>query len=277
MSNRSTSIPPYAPTATTSYTVSSRNGAESLQEVDRSSLFHTPTHKVVYESLAEIHSILTVLEMLENAFLKDYITDKDKYTSTVLRLMNQYQIILQTLSNTTEKQRALKDILPRSSENQENLLNELTNTLDCDVPLAIKRIEIGMPATMEQRGSKLGTASEESTDRNQGSRTSGKLVAKVTGNFITCMDALKLNYRTKEQLHPLLSDLVVSLNDLTVYDTTEEGEKKEGTLEFAGKSKLISWLIKLNNLKDNELSQEEIETFLNDLDETYKNFYTTLE
>lgn len=277
MSNRSTSIPPYAPTATTSYTVSSRNGAESLQEVDRSLLFHTPTHKVVYESLAEIHSILTVLEMLENAFLKDYITDKDKYTSTVLRLMNQYQIILQTLSNTTEKQRALKDILPRSSENQENLLNELTNTLDCDVPLAIKRIEIGMPATMEQRGSKLGTASEESTDRNQGSRTSGKLVAKVTGNFITCMDALKLNYRTKEQLHPLLSDLVVSLNDLTVYDTTEEGEKKEGTLEFAGKSKLISWLIKLNNLKDNELSQEEIETFLNDLDETYKNFYTTLE
>lgn len=277
MSNRSTNIPPYAPTATTSYTVSSRNGAESLQEVDRSQLFHTPTHKVVYESLAEIHSILTVLEMLENAFLKDYITDKDKYTSTVLRLMNQYQIILQTLSNTTEKQRALKDILPKSSENQENLLDELTSTLDCEVPLAIKRIEIGMPATMEQRGSKLGTANEESTDRNQGSRTSGKLVAKVTGNFITCMDALKLNYRTKEQLHPLLSDLVVSLNDLTVYDTTEEGEKKEGTLEFAGKSKLISWLIKLNNLKDNELSQEEIETFLNDLDETYKNFYTTLE
>ena len=109
-----------------------------------------------------------------------------------------------------------------------------------------------MPATIEQ------------INGNQPTSASARLVAEITGNFITCMDAVKLNYKSKEQLHPLLSDLVVNLNELN-----EE-------LQFTGKSKLVNWLIKINNLQT-ELTQEEADSFLNDLDIAYKGFYTTLE
>ena len=78
------------------------------------------------------------------------------------------------------------------------------------------------------------------------------------------MDAVKLNYKTRDQLHPLLSDLVVNLNEFNE------------TIEFNGKSKLINWLIKINNL-EKELSQEDSDLFLNDLDTAYKGFYESLE
>ena len=99
------------------------------------------------------------------------------------------------------------------------------------------------------------------------------MVAQATGNFITGMDALKLNYRTKYQLHPLLSNLVISLNEL--HNSPENGGS---TIEFPGKSKLVTWLIKLNNLLESEeLSQQDVDTFLEDLDTAYKGFFTSLE
>ncbi|KAF6063851.1 hypothetical protein FOB64_005453 [Candida albicans] len=70
-----TSSPPeYAPTSTSSFTVSTSDVYN--QEVTKSSLIKTPLHKSVYDSLAEIYSILPTLEMVENSYLKDYITDK---------------------------------------------------------------------------------------------------------------------------------------------------------------------------------------------------------
>lgn len=81
-----------------------------------------------------------------------------------------------------------------------------------------------------------------------------------------------MNYNTKEQLHPLLSNLVISLNDLV----TRENDSS-APIEFVGKSKLVGWLIKLNNLGESELPLEEVDLFLADLDGAYKGFYDSLE
>lgn len=281
MTDSSLAPPSYAPVSTTSYTPSSH--LYSQEEITRTSLIKSPLHKNVYESLAEVYSIITALEVLENSFIKDYITDKEKYTSTTLRLLNQYQMLFKGLCDDSRKYDILNNML------NQKLLNDLSNFLplftekySLDSPLASKRIETGVPATIEHFHTHVSSSSHHmesnsslATAPTSGGNTNNKsarLIAETTGNFITCMDALKLNYRTKEHLHPLLSELVVSLNDLVNNDDNEKG------IEFQGKSKLVNWLIKLNNFQDNqELTSEEIEAFLNDLDYAYKNFYVSLE
>ena len=54
--------------------------------------------------------------------------------------------------------------------------------------------------------------------------------------FITFMDALKLSYKSKDQLHPLLSELMTSLNTSMPKD-------------FEGRAKIVQWLITLNQMR----------------------------
>lgn len=250
----------YAPTNTTSFTLTSYH-----EEVSRSSLFTTPRHKDVYNSFAEVYSILSVLESVENAYIKDYITDKEKYTSTTLRLLNQYQIIVNGF-----KEHDKWPILQQTLEigDLANFLEKFVMKFDLVVPLAIKRINSGIPVTIEQYHHEIPSrAIEQSNLASPAPAANVRLIAETTSNFITCMDALKLNYRTKDQLHPLLSELVVNLNELVEDDSQ---------FEFSGRSKLVNWLIKLNNLEDS-LTNEEIEEFLNDLNDAYNKFYETLQ
>lgn len=270
----STNPPPsYAPTATTSYTTSSKDGRYET-EVLKLDFMKSLTHQTIYESLAEVYSIIPTLEMIENSLLKDYITDKEKYTSTSLRLINQYQLILKGFKDDEpEKQLILKQLLSSSKITLQ--LPTLDNFLSCMIekfrincPLAIKRLQVGVPATIQHLSTQVESSSHPTP---ASSSSSGRLVAEITGNFITCMDAIKLNYNTKSQLHPLLSDLVVNLNDLV------EASSSHNSIDFNGKSKLVNWLIKLNNLQDETLTKDECDLFLNDLDLAFKGFYSSLE
>lgn len=263
--------PSYAPTTTTSYSPAGSSAANYHQEFARSSILPTSIHKAVYDSLCEIYSIATVVEMIENAFLKDYITDKEKYTSTVLRLIHQYQILLQSFGKSPTHHDILADILPGIADDRLNLLRLLETKFNLHAPLATDRLLSGIPATIQHLHTVVGTNSQDTTSAPSAPAASARLVAEATGNFITLMDALKLNYNTKSQLHPLLSDLVISLNDLV---TRDNGTSKP--VDFVGKSKLVSWLIKLNNLEDS-LAADECELFLEDLDSAYKGFYNSLE
>lgn len=51
------------------------------------------------------------------------------------------------------------------------------------------------------------------------------------------MDALKLNQRAKDQLHPLLSELMASYT------------RFKNSQEWLGRGKLLSWLIDLNKMR----------------------------
>lgn len=286
----STSPPSYAPTSTTSYApASNENHIKYHQEITKSSILKLSQHKSVYDSLAEVYSIVTVLEMIENSFLKDFIMEKDKYTSTVLRLLNQYLIILKTFENGAGSDNGTSGILDSilvgrlpDNSNFLKLFVAKFNLQKCN--LSVQRLEAGIPATIEHLGMQVQSSSSATASSGSDKR-SARLVAEVTGNFITCMDALKLNYKSKEQLHPLLSNLVVSLNDLVMAKASSSSSALGGSdsthptsLEFVGKSKLVSWLIKLNGFDQGQaLNQDEIDSFLNDLDIAYKGFYTSLE
>lgn len=274
--NYTMSAPPsYAPTSTTSYTPAAVNpGVDYHHEVTRGSILTTSVHKAVYESLCEIYSIITVLEMVENAFLKDFVTDKEKYTSTVMRLINQYQILVQSLGKSDAHRSILRDILPGVANDNSNLLVLLQEKFKLHASLAADRLVSGIPATIEHMHTVVDSSSHPVAEQtgNKPLATGTRLVAESTGNFITIMDALKLNYNTKSQLHPLLSDLVISLNDLVTVDN--ESSKP---IDFPGKSKLVNWLIKLNNLEDSEeLLAADCDHFLEDLDSAYKGFYSSL-
>ncbi|CUM67630.1 uncharacterized protein PRCAT00005331001 [Priceomyces carsonii] len=270
--------PSYAPTSTTSY-APSNNNIDYHKEISRSSLAKSPLQKNVYDTLAEMFSIIMALEMVENSFVKDYITDREKYKSTTSRLINQYRMLLKGFQDDEAKKRILKTTFKKElNEELSNLPERLSEQFNLTAPTAIKRLQAGPDSNDLLRYAVEGSYHPSTSSLASHGKTSksARLIAETTGNFITCMDALKLNYNTKEQLHPLLSELVLSLNEL-VSSEEELSFEEPKTLDFEGKSKLVNWLIKLNNLKDETLSREETDTFLNDLDIAYKGFYSSLE
>lgn len=88
-----------------------------------------------------------------------------------------------------------------------------------DHPAALHRLLLGVPATIEH-------ASEPS--EGSGAET-GKWVAETTQSFITFMDALKLNLRAKDQLHPFLTELMSGYT------------RFRGSGEWEGRGKILGW------------------------------------
>ena len=79
------------------------------------------------------------------------------------------------------------------------------------------------------------------------------------------MDSLKLNLVAIDQIHPLLSDLMQSLNKVSLMGT------------FDGKAKIKDWLITLNKLKaTDELDETQVRQLLFDLENAHTSFYRCL-
>lgn len=87
-----------------------------------------------------------------------------------------------------------------------------------DHPAALHRLTIGVPATVEH-----------SSDASEGGAEQGKWVAETTQSFITFMDALKLNLRAKDQLHPFLTELMSGYS------------RFKGSGEWEGRGKILHW------------------------------------
>lgn len=93
---------------------------------------------------------------------------------------------------------------------------------------------------------------------------SGSLILAATENFITFLDALKLNYVTKSTLHPLLSEVIQSVNKVTDKD-------------FENRGKIIQWLITLNQMRTTEeLSEEQAGDLAFDMEQAYNGFKSTI-
>lgn len=111
-------------------------------------------------------------------------------------------------------------------------------------------------------------------------KINSKNVAEATGNFITVMDAIKLNYRTKGQLHPLLAELLISINRIGgLHSNNLNGDEgaAERRLEDENKKKLVEWIVKINKMKMNdELDEKDAKELLFDLDVAYKSFFAML-
>lgn len=230
----------------------------------------TSQRKETIETLSEIYSIIIALDHVEKAYLKDSI-DTNQYTSTVNKLLAQYKTYLSDDKVRDE----FKD------------LDHFVKKYNIVASNAIVRLERGIPMTVEHA---IGDDEDENDDLNDNSNgkdignddtdngirhskvkigksktVNGKCVAEATGNFITLIDALKLNYRAKDQLHPLMAELLLSINKVSRQD-------------FEYRQKLVDWIVKINKMKvDEQLNDTEIRELIFDLDMAYKNFYTLLE
>lgn len=97
------------------------------------------------------------------------------------------------------------------------------------------------------------------------SNKSGALILEATQDFITFLDALRLGLLAKDQLHPLLTDVIQSVNKVTDRD-------------FESRGKIIQWLISLNQMKaTEELSQDQARELESDINAAYMGFKHTLE
>lgn len=78
-------------------------------------------------------------------------------------------------------------------------------------------------------------------------------------NFITFMDALKLRLRAKDQLHPLLTDLMQSYSRFCSLSASGAGAgaDESNAPEWEGRPKMLQWLITLNRMRASEEISDE--------------------
>ena len=125
-----------------------------------------------------------------------------------------------------------------------------------EVPRATERIRIGLPSTV--------TAPSINTTTSGNGGSNGTLILEATQDFITFLDALKLGLLAKDQLHPLLSDVIQSANKVTDRD-------------FEGRGKIVQWLITLNQMKaTEEVSEDQARELELDMNSAYQGFKATL-
>jgi ESCRT-I complex subunit VPS28 len=124
-----------------------------------------------------------------------------------------------------------------------------------EVPRATERIRIGLPSTVTAPSIAAASSSNGSN---------GTLILEATQDFITFLDALKLGLLAKDQLHPLLSDLIQSVNKVTDKD-------------FDNRGKIVQWLITLNQMRaTEELSEDQARELELDMNLAYQGFKATL-
>ena len=127
-----------------------------------------------------------------------------------------------------------------------------------EVPRATERIRTGLLITTTNTSNVVDSGS------GGGSGTNGTLILEATQDFITFLDALKLGLLAKDQLHPLLSDVIQSVNKVTSRD-------------FDGRGKIVQWLIKLNQMRaTEEVSEDQSRELELDMNAAYQGFKATL-
>ncbi|KAI9807693.1 MAG: hypothetical protein M1825_005634 [Sarcosagium campestre] len=247
---------PYAPTPYSYTPNSSLSATINLDEEVK--LTTTTAQRDLYDSLAEVYSVIVTLDAVEKAYIKDSINEVD-YTETCSRLLKHYKTILGDES------------VAREFED----LDTFKRTWQIECPRATERLRIGLPATIEQAaggsggrgtgmGGGMGGGGVGGAVGGGGGGANGTAISDATENFITFLDALKIKMFAKDSLHPLLTDVIQSVNRVT------EGD-------FEGRAKIVQWLITLNQMKATEEISDDMARDLGfDIEQAYYGFKATL-
>ncbi|KAK4116784.1 ESCRT-1 complex, Vps28 subunit [Canariomyces notabilis] len=230
---------PYAPTPHSYVPNTTLSATINLDEEVK--LTETRAERDLQDSLAEIFSIIVTIDELEKAFLKDAIPEAD-YTEICERSLKQYKSLV-------ADETVAKAFVG---------LEEFKAEWDLEVPRATERIRVGMPSTA------VTTTSGPPAAPAAAGNTSGTLILEATQDFITFLDALRLGLLAKDQLHPLLTDVIQSVNKVTDRD-------------FENRGKIVQWLITLNQMKaTEELSEDQARELELDINSAYQGFKSTL-
>jgi len=127
-----------------------------------------------------------------------------------------------------------------------------------EAPRATERLKVGLPATIE------APSHRASTQQNAGSGATATHVVAASENFITLLDAIKMNMLSKDTLHPVLVETIQAVNKVT-------------DLDFENKGKIVQWLITLNQMRAaEELSPEQARELQFDMNQAYDGFKSVL-
>ncbi|KIX07777.1 uncharacterized protein Z518_02431 [Rhinocladiella mackenziei CBS 650.93] len=231
----------YAPTPYTYAPTSTLSARINLDEEVK--LADSTAERDLIDSLAEIYSIIRTLDGLEKAYIKDALPESE-YSDMCSKLLKQYRSIL----------------------NDDNVAHEFvdldtfTAKWGIECPRAKERLRVGLTADEVITVQKAAPGSTAPTGG-----ASGSLILAATENFITFLDALRLNMVSKSALHPLLSDVIQSVNKVTDQD-------------FEHRGKIIQWLITLNQMKTSEeLSDEQARDLAFDMEQAYNGFKSIIQ
>ncbi|MCJ1467728.1 hypothetical protein MMC07_006353 [Pseudocyphellaria aurata] len=209
-------------------------------------LSSTHAERELHDSLAEIYSIIITLDGLEKAYIKDSVGELE-YTDICSRLLKQYK---STLSDDNVMRHFVD-------------LDTFKADWNIECPRATERIRVNLPATIVDP-STTGHVNPSNQAVQSGPVASGSQILLATENFITFLDALKLNMLSKDSLHPLLSEVIQSVRQVTAAD-------------FENRGKIINWLIRLNGMRaTEELGEDEARELAFDMDGAYAGFKATL-
>jgi len=221
--------------ATPSPKIQSMNSSTALPTVPKEvKLYNNTKERELYENMADLYSIIKTVEHLEKAYIRDSISAAD-YTPACSKLIAQYKTAQHLIKDTTDIQKFIADY-----------------RLDCKS--AVDRLNKGYPATLEHP---VTSSDPVPATKN---------VAETVQHFITAMDSLKLNLVSVDAIHPLLNDVMESLN-----------KNPSLPADFEGKVKLKNWLTILNKMKaSDELNEEQVRQLLFDLESSYNAFYKNI-
>lgn len=229
--------PSYAPTPLSHVLNPSIAARVSLDEEMK--LADSATERDLIDSFAEIYSIIRTLDGLEKAYQKDALPERE-YTDMCSKMLKQYQSI----------------ISDRNVQREFGDLDSFMASWDIECPRAAETLRAGLPRTEVYAPQPSQVPSAPAAIAGP----SGSMVMAATENFITFLDALKLNYTTKSALHPLLSEVIQSVNKVTDKD-------------FEHRGKIIQWLITLNQMRTTEeLSEEQAGDLAFDMEQAYNGF-----
>ncbi|KAI8877201.1 ESCRT-1 complex, Vps28 subunit [Backusella circina FSU 941] len=224
-----TQVPQFAPNYFTK-----ANGINLDEEVR---LFTNNKERDKYDNMADLYSIIISMEHLEKAFIRDSIT-AEEYTPQCANLIAKYKTTLRFLTD------SITDL--------ETFMTEYK--LSC--PAAVNRFKIGVPATYEH------AVGDSKNDVGK----SAKYIADTVSHFITLMDALRLSRYAVDELHPILADLIQSLNNVPTLPA-----------DFEGKQKVRQWLITLHAMKaSDEITEEQARQMLFEMEQSHNEFYRLL-
>ncbi|KAJ2161441.1 Vacuolar protein-sorting-associated protein 28 [Coemansia sp. RSA 552] len=201
--------------------------------MDAIKLYSSSAEREVYENKAALYAIIVSLEYLERAFARDSVSASE-YTGECNKLLVQYK----TVSQMVDSQE-----LPTFAQKYR---------LNC--PAAARRLEVGIPSTVEHSTGGAGG-------------NNAKYVAKAVQDFITTMDALSMNMRSVDKLHPFLTDLLQSINAAAFVPA-----------DFRWKKEFRDWLIKLNQMKaSDELDDNQVRQLMFEVEQAFNDFKALLD
>lgn len=120
-----------------------------------------------------------------------------------------------------------------------------------------------LPSSLGVPGSGIGINSAAASASGPAGGASAALILEATENFITFLDALKLSFRAKDQLHPLLSEVIQAVNKVAP--------------DFEDRGKIVQWLIRLNQMKaTDELDDDQARELELDMNQAYQGFKSIL-